>query len=528
MRNNQPITDQEHHLDPKCPLVSLTDLKGVILHANQSFVEISGYRQDELLGQPHNLIRHPDMPAEAFEDMWRTLKADLPWRGIVKNRCKNGDFYWVEAYVTPLIEDGRKVGYMSVRTRPTPRQITEANALYQAVNHRSIRFPATRYRRDTSVTARLALMALLPALCFGAALCLGDHGRWLAAGAGVLAAPALGLWTWLGIVPPMKRSGEALLKIASGDLRFELDTRASSEFFRLLIGIQSMKVGLRAVFADILSIAGHVESQSHALNDQVDMANQRIHLGADSVRTMAAAIEQLTESVSEISLATQSSAGQATLTAEKVSQGLGQIVDTQTASLGVVSRMDSAQQLITELKSEVASIQNLAEIIKEIADQTNLLALNAAIEAARAGETGRGFAVVADEVRKLAERTSSSTVEITATVERIGTCTANTLSAMAMAAGEVQISHSLMNESRETYDAIQRSADGIQSSSRNIAAMLQQQEHSSSEVAGKIEEISQLVEQNSSSVESIHKAARQLGHTAQQLHAMTSRFEHSL
>lgn len=185
MRNTQPITDRERQLDPKRPLVSVTDLKGVIQHANQSFVDISGYRLDELLGQPHNLIRHPDMPAAAFEDMWRTLQADRPWRGIVKNRCKNGDFYWVEAYVTPLIENGRKVGYISVRTRPTPRQLAEANALYQAVNHRSIRFPATRYRNDTSVTARLTLR---PALCFGAALGVSAYWRRLAAAAGVAAA----------------------------------------------------------------------------------------------------------------------------------------------------------------------------------------------------------------------------------------------------------------------------------------------------------------------------------------------------
>ncbi|MDH2431784.1 PAS domain-containing protein [Pokkaliibacter sp. MBI-7] len=104
MRNNQPVTQQQRCFDPKLPLVSLTDTKGTLLHVNQAFAEVSGYTEAELLGEPHNIIRHPDMPAAAFEDMWRTLKAGLPWHGLVKNRCKNGDYYWVESYITPVIE----------------------------------------------------------------------------------------------------------------------------------------------------------------------------------------------------------------------------------------------------------------------------------------------------------------------------------------------------------------------------------------------------------------------------------------
>lgn len=319
-----------------------------------------------------------------------------------------------------------------------------------------------------------------------------------------------------------------MAKIAAGDLRFDLNTRAAGEFARLLVGIQSMKVNLRAMFADMLGIAGDIEAQSQALNDQVSTATQRIHQGAGSISTMAAAIEQMTTSVSEISLATRNSAEHATRTAEQVDLGVKQIIATQSASQSVVARMGNAHQQITELGTEVASIRQLAEIIKEIADQTNLLALNAAIEAARAGESGRGFAVVADEVRKLAERTSGSTVEIAATVERIGTCTAKTLSAMATAANEVEQSNAMMNECRQTYDAIQRSTDDIQISSRNIAAMLLQQERTATEVAGNIEQISQLVAQNSNSVESIRESATRLGETAHQLHHMTSRFERSL
>lgn len=108
MRRNLPVTPHQKHIDPKHILVTLTDLDGNITHSNQAFCSVSSFSRDELIGQPHNIIRHPDMPPEAFKDMWSTIKADLPWRGIVKNRCKNGDYYWVEAYVTPFFENGKK------------------------------------------------------------------------------------------------------------------------------------------------------------------------------------------------------------------------------------------------------------------------------------------------------------------------------------------------------------------------------------------------------------------------------------
>ncbi|WP_291066587.1 PAS domain-containing protein [Hydrogenophaga sp.] len=98
--------------------MSATDLESRITYANAAFVSISGYSIQELLGQPHKLVRHPDMPAAAFADMWATLKAGLSWTGLVKNRCKNGDFYWVRANVSPMVRDGRLVGCISVRTKP--------------------------------------------------------------------------------------------------------------------------------------------------------------------------------------------------------------------------------------------------------------------------------------------------------------------------------------------------------------------------------------------------------------------------
>jgi methyl-accepting chemotaxis protein len=130
MRTNLPVTDREHVLRDGMTIVSRTDLKGRITEVNADFVEASGFTEAELLGQPHNIVRHPDMPSEAFQDLWATLKAGRPWTGLVKNRRKDGGFYWVVANATPLLEGRDIVGYLSVRTPPTASQVQAAEAAY--------------------------------------------------------------------------------------------------------------------------------------------------------------------------------------------------------------------------------------------------------------------------------------------------------------------------------------------------------------------------------------------------------------
>ena len=164
MKNNQPVTQNEVAFPPNVYLVSKTDLKGQITDCNDAFVQISGFTREELLGKSHNIVRHPDMPMAAFKDLWRTVQAGLPWRGLVKNRCKNGDFYWVEALVTPLKKNGQIIGYMSVRTPPDPQARAEAEARYRAAGVQG-RLPASG-RRSVSLGTRLrAAMATLGVLC---------------------------------------------------------------------------------------------------------------------------------------------------------------------------------------------------------------------------------------------------------------------------------------------------------------------------------------------------------------------------
>jgi methyl-accepting chemotaxis protein len=130
MRSNLPVTQNEVKLTEQSLIVSKTDLKGRITYVNKDFLDISGFTEKELIGEPHNIVRHPDMPVEAFEDMWQTLKEGRPWTGYVKNRCKNGDYYWVLANATPIWENGAVSGYMSVRRKADAGAISEVEALY--------------------------------------------------------------------------------------------------------------------------------------------------------------------------------------------------------------------------------------------------------------------------------------------------------------------------------------------------------------------------------------------------------------
>ena len=136
MKTNLPVTQNEVLLTDDTLIVSKTDLKGLITYVNDGFLEISGFREDELLGEPHNIVRHPDMPVEAFEDLWNTLKAGRPWVGYVKNRCKNGDFYWVEAHAAPIWEGSEVVGYMSVRRKPARDKVEAAEGAYRLFRER--------------------------------------------------------------------------------------------------------------------------------------------------------------------------------------------------------------------------------------------------------------------------------------------------------------------------------------------------------------------------------------------------------
>ncbi len=158
MKNNQPVTHHNIDYPESMVIVSKTDSKGSITYANDAFVEISGFSQEELVGKNHNLVRHPDMPPWAFADLWQTVQRGQPWRGIVKNRTKNGDHYWVRATVSPIINNDKIVGYVSLRKKPTSTEIASAEALYKSGQPPSKKFSLRIWIRNLSLQIKLQLV----------------------------------------------------------------------------------------------------------------------------------------------------------------------------------------------------------------------------------------------------------------------------------------------------------------------------------------------------------------------------------
>ena len=202
MRLNLPVSNIELTLPDGIVIVSKTDLKGIITYCNNTFVEISGYSRDELLSSSHNIVRHPDMPPEAFADLWKTIKSNKPWQGIVKNRRKDGGFYWTAAIVTPLQEDGKTTGYVSFRYKATREQIKHATDAYQEIRRGSsglhiedgnvIRASNRLLRWAGKVSIRLRLLALM-AMLLGTLVAIGVLNLYIAAQANNRAVESLAI-----------------------------------------------------------------------------------------------------------------------------------------------------------------------------------------------------------------------------------------------------------------------------------------------------------------------------------------------
>ena len=177
MKINLPVTQTEIPYPKGQYLVSRTNLKGITTYANDAYLKLSGFSREELLGKSHNIVRHPDMPPQAFQNLWDTIKSGRPWRGIVKNRAKNGDFYWVDGVVVPICENDQTVGYMSVRSEASREQIRQAESLYQELNRTKAPLDArVPWHKRISLRVRMAAMMVFVALLLAAGTIVGVTG----------------------------------------------------------------------------------------------------------------------------------------------------------------------------------------------------------------------------------------------------------------------------------------------------------------------------------------------------------------
>jgi len=252
---NQPVTDVERHMREGSILVSKTDLKGAITYCNKDFVDISGFAYSDLLGMNHNMVRHPDMPAAAFQDLWDTVQQGRPWTGIVKNRCKNGDFYWVKANVTPLTHNGRVTEFMSVRTPPAREEVAGAEKLYQQLNAGKAVLKPIGMKRWIGAFKSLDIRHLLGGTVFlTVALFTAVAGMLLAevpdsyvlAVLGVLSVATLlfGLLLTQYVTRPMRYVQEKLAQITEGNYFDWVETDRNDEIGRMIQALKTTQIKL--------------------------------------------------------------------------------------------------------------------------------------------------------------------------------------------------------------------------------------------------------------------------------------------
>lgn len=506
-------SSQEKDFPEHYNLISTTNTDSTITYSNEHFCDVVGYSAEELEGKYHNLVRHPDMPKAAFKDMWDHLKDNKSWMGVVKNRCKNGDYYWVNAYVTPIQDaSGKTHEYQSVRTRPSRDDVDRVQKYYHQLNQgilpRALRWPSLSISTMTSIFSIFMISTLL--------------ANGVVNGFSLLALLPIPFvcFLWFAVARWAKRLN-AIAIVAKDNLKTDITqvlyTGKRDDIAAIELALKMKKAELRAIVGRTGDTCNHILKDAQIDADNIQSVTDNIDSQYSETEQLATAINEMSSSIREVAHSASSTSEQAQIAKETAEQGKTSILSTVGVVNSLHQELTNTKSVINELAADTNQINSILDVITTIADQTNLLALNAAIEAARAGEQGKGFAVVADEIRSLAMKTRKSTEEIHQMISRLQHSADEAVSTMENGARLSEDCRKQADVAGEVFNQINSMLDHVTDASHQIATAVEEQAYVTEDINKSIHNIRELADKNR---QSSHHSVDRIGMLVERLHGV--------
>jgi aerotaxis receptor len=519
MKKNLPVTQKERIFPANANILSTTDLKGKITFVNDTFVDISGFSTEELMGKPHNLIRHPDMPPIAFKGLWDTVKSDRSWTGIVKNRCKNGDHYWVNAFVSPIMKDGKTTEYQSVRRRPDREAIKRAEGVYARLSNGE---QVPELNEDTPVRRKLMMYTLGPVVACAVAASVLPAG-WMTTLL-MLAAAGYIYQRINAVYAPIQEAIDKAAHIADDPVsRFTFAGR-NDDAGKLHMALHVLESEKMAVIGRVDDMIERLSGSARELDQAMNTARDRGEAQVSEIERVAAAVEEMSATIRDVSDNAQKTSQSASGSLQQALRGK-QVVDLNVSRLDTLSNeIGQASDAVRQVAEIANGVTAILDVIKDISEQTRLLSLNATIEAARAGAAGKGFSVVADQVRSLSGRTETSADEIGQFIERLKSGMQNAVVMMGKAREKVQQNSVENLRSVEIFDAILSTMQDITRGSEEVAYIVEQQRYAADEINQSLASITSLSHHNMQQVQENTAATGRISETISGIRDLTEHF----